>query len=133
MEVSGQHYATPASSLAKEPRVLFDYGARWTPEATWTVWRRHKLFPQSDLEIWCLGYPACTLVTSNGNICLKMWCWYMFGIIEQYRRYSYAAFTSRFMFWNAVKILMSCHVLSKERLVLRAVLYHCETDVAVKQ
>jgi hypothetical protein len=57
----------------------------------------------------------------------------MFGIVEEYRSYSYAAFTSRFMCWNAVKILMSCHMLSKERLVLRAVLYHCETDVAVKQ
>jgi hypothetical protein len=29
----------------------------------------------------------------------------MFGIVEEYRRYSYAAFTSRFMCWNAVRYL----------------------------
>jgi hypothetical protein len=57
----------------------------------------------------------------------------MCGIVEEYHSYSYAAFTGRFMCWNAVKIVMSCHMLSTERLVLRAVLYYCETDVAVKQ
>jgi len=51
MEVSGQHYALAASSLAKEPMLPFDCGARWTPEAFWTLWRRNKLLPQSDLEI----------------------------------------------------------------------------------
>jgi hypothetical protein len=43
------HGGEPPASLAKE--VPFDYGARWTPEAIWTLWRRNKLFPQSDLEI----------------------------------------------------------------------------------
>jgi hypothetical protein len=68
MEVGGQHYGLAASSLAKEPRGPIDYRARWTSETIWTLWGRNERFPQSDLEICCLGYPACILVTSNGKI-----------------------------------------------------------------
>jgi hypothetical protein len=57
----------------------------------------------------------------------------MFGTVEIYRGYSCAAFTSRFVCCGTVKIRMCCHMSSTERLVLRAVLYNCETDVSVKQ
>jgi hypothetical protein len=68
MEVGGQHYALAASSLAKEPRGPIENGARWTSDSIWTLWGRNERFSQSDLEICCLWYPACTLVTSNGKI-----------------------------------------------------------------